>query len=178
MMKPYSRLSRERSAIRAMLVRGGPPGRRFFYTRAPPARRNAFRWRVLAVTPSYVSLLTCPANGFMGYDDRRRDASVSMELFGIGQEKDIGLRGNSTCNRYHCHAPVSLVCRKTVPPDVPSKLSLPSPYARCSRSDAMWKAPAIATTILAAASSRVQAQTDLTAYADANGYINVQALPS
>ena len=42
----------------------------------------------------------------------------------------------------------------------------------------MWKALAIATTILAAASSRVQAQTDLTAYADANGYINVQALPS
>ena len=42
----------------------------------------------------------------------------------------------------------------------------------------MWKAPAIATTVLAAASYRVQAHTDLTAYADANGYINVQALPS
>jgi len=35
---------------------------------------------------------------------------------------------------------------------------------------------AIAIAILAAAGSRVQAQTDLTAYADANGYINVQAL--
>ena len=42
----------------------------------------------------------------------------------------------------------------------------------------MWKALAKATTVLAAASYRVQAQTDLTAYADANGYINVQALPS
>jgi HdeA/HdeB family len=40
----------------------------------------------------------------------------------------------------------------------------------------MWKALAIAMAILAAAGSRVQAQTDLTAYADANGYINVQAL--
>ena len=40
----------------------------------------------------------------------------------------------------------------------------------------MLKVLAIAITILAAAGSRVQAQTDLTAYADANGYINVQAL--
>jgi hypothetical protein len=40
----------------------------------------------------------------------------------------------------------------------------------------MLKVIAIAVTILAAAGSRVQAQTDLTAYADANGYINVQAL--
>jgi len=40
----------------------------------------------------------------------------------------------------------------------------------------MRKALAIAVTILAAASSQVQAQTDLTAYADANGYIDVQAL--
>ena len=31
-------------------------------------------------------------------------------------------------------------------------------------------------TVLAAASSAVHAQTDLTAYADANGYIDVQAL--
>ena len=31
-------------------------------------------------------------------------------------------------------------------------------------------------TVLAAASTGVQAQTDLTAYADANGYIDVQAL--
>ena len=45
-----------------------------------------------------------------------------------------------------------------------------------SRSDAMLKVIAIAIAILAAAGSRVQAQTDLTAYADANGYINVQAL--
>jgi len=45
-----------------------------------------------------------------------------------------------------------------------------------SRSDGMLKVFAIAISILAAASSRVQAQTDLTAYADANGYINVQAL--
>jgi hypothetical protein len=40
----------------------------------------------------------------------------------------------------------------------------------------MLKALATAATILAAASSHVQAQTDLTAYADANGYIDVQAL--
>ena len=40
----------------------------------------------------------------------------------------------------------------------------------------MLKVIAIAATILIAAGSRVQAQTDLTAYADANGYINVQAL--
>src|SRR5436190_8716900 len=40
----------------------------------------------------------------------------------------------------------------------------------------MRKTLIIAATILAAASSRVQAQTDLTAYADANGYIDVQAL--
>ena len=40
----------------------------------------------------------------------------------------------------------------------------------------MLKVIAIAIAILAAAGSRVQAQTDLTAYADANGYINVQAL--
>jgi hypothetical protein len=40
----------------------------------------------------------------------------------------------------------------------------------------MLKVIAIAVTILTAAGSRVQAQTDLTAYADANGYINVQAL--
>jgi hypothetical protein len=44
------------------------------------------------------------------------------------------------------------------------------------RSDEMRKALAIATIMLAAASSQVQAQTDLTAYADANGYIDVQAL--
>ena len=40
----------------------------------------------------------------------------------------------------------------------------------------MLKALATATVVLAAASSHVQAQTDLTAYADANGYIDVQAL--
>ena len=40
----------------------------------------------------------------------------------------------------------------------------------------MLKVLTVAMTILAAAASRVQAQTDLTAYADANGYINVQAL--
>jgi hypothetical protein len=40
----------------------------------------------------------------------------------------------------------------------------------------MLKALATATAILAAAGSHVQAQTDLTAYADANGYIDVQAL--
>src|SRR3954466_11543766 len=40
----------------------------------------------------------------------------------------------------------------------------------------MLKVIAIAATILAAVGSRVQAQTDLTAYADANGYINVPAL--
>src|SRR5947208_16812592 len=40
----------------------------------------------------------------------------------------------------------------------------------------MRKTLIIAATILAAASSRVQAQTDLTAYADADGYIDVQAL--
>ena len=40
----------------------------------------------------------------------------------------------------------------------------------------MLKALATAMVILAAASSHVQAQTDLTAYADANGYIDVQAL--
>jgi hypothetical protein len=44
------------------------------------------------------------------------------------------------------------------------------------RSDEMRKALAIATIMLAAASTQVQAQTDLTAYADANGYIDVQAL--
>jgi HdeA/HdeB family len=40
----------------------------------------------------------------------------------------------------------------------------------------MLKALTTATAILAAASSHAQAQTDLTAYADANGYIDVQAL--
>jgi predicted deacetylase len=40
----------------------------------------------------------------------------------------------------------------------------------------MWKALVIAAIALSSASSRVQAQTDLTAYADANGYIDVQAL--
>ena len=40
----------------------------------------------------------------------------------------------------------------------------------------MRKTLFIVTMILLAASSNVQAQTDLTAYADANGYINVQAL--
>ena len=44
------------------------------------------------------------------------------------------------------------------------------------RGDKMLKALATATAILAAASSHVRAQTDLTAYADANGYIDVQAL--
>ena len=52
-------------------------------------------------------------------------------------------------------------------------LALP---ARLHRGDKMLKALATATAILAAASSHVQAQTDLTAYADANGYIDVQAL--
>src|SRR6266567_8358242 len=47
---------------------------------------------------------------------------------------------------------------------------------RLPRGDKMLKALATATAILAAASSHVQAQTDLTAYADANGYIDVQAL--
>src|SRR6266568_2385139 len=47
---------------------------------------------------------------------------------------------------------------------------------RLPRGDKMLKALAIVTAILAAASSHVQAQTDLTAYADANGYIDVQAL--
>jgi hypothetical protein len=47
---------------------------------------------------------------------------------------------------------------------------------RSPRGDKMLKALATATVILAAASSHVQAQTDLTAYADANGYIDVQAL--
>lgn len=40
----------------------------------------------------------------------------------------------------------------------------------------MLKTLAIATTLPAAAGSPVHAQTDLTAYADANGYIDVQAL--
>jgi len=40
----------------------------------------------------------------------------------------------------------------------------------------MWKAFAIAAIALSSASSHVQAQTDLTTYADANGYIDVQAL--
>ena len=40
----------------------------------------------------------------------------------------------------------------------------------------MWKALAIVAIALSSASSHVQAQTDLTAYADANGYIDVQAL--
>ena len=56
------------------------------------------------------------------------------------------------------------------------KLSLRSLVQHVLRSDAMLKVLAVAMTILAAAGSRVQAQTDLTAYADANGYINVQAL--
>src|SRR6266702_4828418 len=47
---------------------------------------------------------------------------------------------------------------------------------RLPRGDKMWRVLAIATTIFTAASSHVQAQTDLTAYADANGYIDVQAL--
>ena len=40
----------------------------------------------------------------------------------------------------------------------------------------MRKSLVIAITILSATISQVQAQTDLTAYADANGYIDVQAL--
>jgi len=40
----------------------------------------------------------------------------------------------------------------------------------------MRKSPVIAMTMLWAAISQVHAQTDLTAYADANGYIDVQAL--
>ena len=40
----------------------------------------------------------------------------------------------------------------------------------------MRKIVILATTALAVASSDVQAQTDLTAYADAEGYIDVQAL--
>ena len=40
----------------------------------------------------------------------------------------------------------------------------------------MRKILVLAVTILGAASSDVQAQTDLTAYADAEGYIDVQAL--
>ena len=40
----------------------------------------------------------------------------------------------------------------------------------------MWKALVIAAIALSSASSHVQAQTDLTAYADSNGYIDVQAL--
>ena len=40
----------------------------------------------------------------------------------------------------------------------------------------MRKALMVAATILATSSAGVQAQTDLTAYADANGYIDVQAL--
>src|SRR5712671_6490129 len=40
----------------------------------------------------------------------------------------------------------------------------------------MWKALVIAAIALSSASSHVHAQTDLTAYADANGYIDVQAL--
>ena len=40
----------------------------------------------------------------------------------------------------------------------------------------MRKILIVATTVLALASSDVQAQTDLTAYADAEGYIDVQAL--
>jgi hypothetical protein len=49
-------------------------------------------------------------------------------------------------------------------------------HERVPRGDKMLKALATATAILAAASSHVQAQTDLTAYADTNGYIDVQAL--
>jgi hypothetical protein len=44
------------------------------------------------------------------------------------------------------------------------------------RSAGMRKILILATTALAVASSDVQAQTDLTAYADAEGYIDVQAL--
>jgi hypothetical protein len=44
------------------------------------------------------------------------------------------------------------------------------------RSAGMRKILILATTVLAVASSDVQAQTDLTAYADAEGYIDVQAL--
>jgi hypothetical protein len=44
------------------------------------------------------------------------------------------------------------------------------------RSAGMRKIVILATTALAVASSDVQAQTDLTAYADAEGYIDVQAL--
>jgi len=40
----------------------------------------------------------------------------------------------------------------------------------------MWKALVIAAIAFSSASSHVQAQTDLTAYADDNGYIDVQAL--
>src|ERR1700737_4839446 len=46
----------------------------------------------------------------------------------------------------------------------------------CPRSFGMRKILVLAVTILGAASSDVQAQTDLTAYADAEGYIDVQAL--
>jgi HdeA/HdeB family len=43
-------------------------------------------------------------------------------------------------------------------------------------SDGMWKMLILATTVFAVASSNAQAQTDLTAYADPEGYIDVQAL--
>jgi HdeA/HdeB family len=43
-------------------------------------------------------------------------------------------------------------------------------------SDGMWKMLIVATTVFAVASSNAQAQTDLTAYADPEGYIDVQAL--
>src|SRR5215211_2171041 len=78
-------------------------------------------------------------------------------------------------------APWRAVCRKCIAPlGVPFTIletaSSQLQARSLPRSDEMPKALAIAVTIFAAASSQVQAQTDLTAYADANGYIDVQAL--
>ena len=71
------------------------------------------------------------------------------------------------------------LCRKCIAPtggSVTVRADLRFACKTAPRGDMMLKALATATTILAAASSHVQAQTDLTAYADANGYIDVQAL--
>ena len=134
------------------------------------ARRNAFPgeyWRYSQLCEPFDLF----ANESMG---------PMTAMFGRGKN-DIGLRGNSTCNRFHCHTPVQPSmskrrCRRTM--TVLLELNPPILMRDAPVSDAIWKTLAIATTILAAASSRVQTQADLTASANANAHINAQVLPS
>ncbi len=97
-------------------------------------------------------------NAARASDSRQLDSLVPDTSFQIRAVADDRPKVHSDTGR-SCHNPRDRVFK-----------------AKRVRSDEMRKALAIATMMLAAASSQVQAQTDLTAYADANGYIDVQAL--